>query len=591
MSPEASTIGGDQSLEELRRELAEAREQQAATAGILAAMSSSPTDPYRAFADIAASAARLCDAQISAVLQLADGTLRLLARYGTLPTVRLIGESGFPFNRGVVAARAIIDKTTIHVADVLVETKEFPESIELAQRVGHRTVLAVPLMRAGEAIGAIAIRRAQVRPFTDRQIDLLKTFADQAVIAIENTRLFEAEQASKRELKEALNNQTAISEVLSIISRTQTDMRPVFDAILVSAVQLCGADAGGICKVEGENLVCTHWRPEAPEVAAAFRESYPRPIDTTSLVGRAVVEGTVIHVSDVEAPDAPKHLAAVSKAVGFRSQLSVPILRNGEPIGVIGLVRKAPGPFTPAQINLATTFADQAVIAIENTRLFEEVQAKTGELTEALEQQTATSEVLKVISSSSGELEPVFQTIVENAVRVCDAQFGTLFRYDGKLLHRVAGVGTPAALVEFMERRGPFLPPPTSRLHDMLQTKKVQHIVDAAADAVPSVAARFGGARSLVHVPMLKDDELVGAIVIYRQEVRPFTDKQIELVNSFATQAVIAIENVRLLNELRESLQQQTATADVLKVISRATFDLPRVLDKLVESAATRSEE
>src|SRR5262245_1038180 len=242
MSPEASTIGGDQSLEELRRELAEAREQQAATAGILAAMSSSPTDPYRAFADIAASAARLCDAQISAVLQLADGTLRLLARYGTLPTVRLIGESGFPFNRGVVAARAIIDKTTIHVADVLVETKEFPESIELAQRVGHRTVLAVPLMRAGEAIGAIAIRRAQVRPFTDRQIELLKTFADQAVIAIENARLFEEVQTRTKELQESLDRQTATSEVLGVISRSPNEVQPVLDTIVATAQRLCQAE-------------------------------------------------------------------------------------------------------------------------------------------------------------------------------------------------------------------------------------------------------------------------------------------------------------------------------------------------------------
>src|SRR5262245_9349451 len=218
MSPEASTIGGDQSLEELRRELAEAREQQAATAGILAAMSSSPTDPYRVFADIAAGAARLCDAQNSAVLQLADGTLRLLARYGPLPTVRSVGKSGFPFNRGVVAARAIIDKTTIHVADLLVETKEYPESSELARRVGHRTVVAVPLMRAGEAIGAIVIRRAQVRPFTDRQIELLKIFADQAVIAIENTRLFEEVQTRTRELTQSLEQQTATSEVLGVIS-------------------------------------------------------------------------------------------------------------------------------------------------------------------------------------------------------------------------------------------------------------------------------------------------------------------------------------------------------------------------------------
>src|SRR5215510_12287473 len=206
MPSETSTVCADQPVEELRRELTAVREQQAATAGILAAMSNSPTDPYRAFADIAASAARLCDAQNSAVVQLADGKLRLLARYGPLPTVVPVGEPGVPFTRGSVIARAIIDKTTIHVADLQAETKEYPEGSELARRLGHRTIVVVPLMRAGEAIGAIGIRRAQVRPFTDRQIELLKIFADQAVIAIENTRLF-------NETKEALEQQSATSEV------------------------------------------------------------------------------------------------------------------------------------------------------------------------------------------------------------------------------------------------------------------------------------------------------------------------------------------------------------------------------------------
>jgi signal transduction histidine kinase len=307
-------------------------------------------------------------------------------------------------------------------------------------------------------------------------------------------------------------------------------------------------------------------------------------LDGSGSIIAAIHKRTHFMIEDMEAGDS--RAVEVARLRGFRSILFVPMLSKGEAIGTVNVTRQEPGSFSGEEIGLLKTFADQAVIAIENTRLFEEVQARTRELTESLEQQTATSEVLGVISSSPGELEPVFQTMLENAVRICDAQFGTLFRYDGKLLYPAAGVGTPPALAEFLKQRGSFLPPPTSRLHDMLQTRKVHHVVDAAAGAMPSVAAKFGGARSLVDVPMLKDDEVIGAIVIYRQEVRPFTDKQIELVKNFANQAVIAIENTRLLNELRESLQQQTATADVLKVISRSTFDLHKVLDTLLQSAA-----
>jgi signal transduction histidine kinase len=255
------------------------------------------------------------------------------------------------------------------------------------------------------------------------------------------------------------------------------------------------------------------------------------------------------------------------------------MLKEGELIGAVGIYRQEVRPFTDKQIELVTNFASQAVIAIENARLL-------NELRESLRQQTATAEVLQIISASPGELEPVFGAILQNAVRICEAKFGTLFRYDGRFFHRTAGTGTPAALVEFQEQRGPFRPESAGVLARVLHTKNVAHSADSAAEPNPGVATKLGGARSIVGVPMLKDNELVGAIVIYRQEVRPFSDKQIELVTNFARQAVIAIENARLLNELRESLQQQTATADVLKVISRSTFDLQAVLDTLVESAA-----
>jgi signal transduction histidine kinase/putative methionine-R-sulfoxide reductase with GAF domain len=271
---------------------------------------------------------------------------------------------------------------------------------------------------------------------------------------------------------------------------------------------------------------------------------------------------------------------------GARSLLLVPMLKDDALVGAIAIYRKEVRPFIDKQIELVRNFAAQAVIAIENTRLLSELRQRTSDLSESLEQQTATSEVLRVISSSPGELLPVFQTMLANAARICEAKFGMLFRFDGEKYEFASGIGTPPPLAELVRRRGPFVPEPNTHLYRVMCTKQVSHTTDYAVDAPDSAPVRLGGARSTVDVPMLKDGMLVGAISIYRQEVRPFTDKQIALLQNFANQAVIAIENTRLLNELRQSLQQQTATADVLKVISRSTFDLKSVLQTLVESAA-----
>jgi GAF domain-containing protein len=442
-------------------------------------------------------------------------------------------------------------------------------------------------------IGVIALVRTAVRPFTDKQIELVTTFADQAVIAIQNVRLFDEVQARTRELSEALEQQTATAEVLSVISRSPGELVPVFEAMLANATRLCEAKFGNLFLREGDafRAVAVHGPPTSyvewyrREPVLALRDIAHTPL------ARVASSKAALQIPDLTADQSyierNPRIVALVEAAGARTILGVPMLKEDELIGAIFIYRSEVRPFADKQIELVGNFANQAVIAIENVRLL-------NELRESLLQQTATSEVLQVISSSPGELEPVFQTMLANAVRVCGAKFGTLYRSEGDALRAVAMHNAPPLFADERRRNPVIRPGPDTTLGRAVTTKQAVQIADVQDEAVyygPSgftgaQLAKLAGARSVMAVPMLKENELVGAVLIYRQEVRPFTDQQIALVTNFASQAVIAIENTRLLNELRESLQQQTATADVLKVISRSTFDLQTVLKTLVESAA-----
>jgi len=559
----------------LTRERDEALEQQTATSEVLKVISSSPGELQPVFDAILANAVRLCEAKFGVLWLAETNGFRSVALHGAPPALaearrREPFVASFGLNSGV--GRVMKTKQVLHIEDYrqdLGYLERDPRVVSLVERGGARTVVITPLLKDAEAIGTLIIYRQEVRPFTDKQIALVQNFANQAVIAIENARLL-------NELREALEQQTATSEVLCVISSSPGELEPVFRAMLQNSVTICEAGFGQMFLCEGDNvrLVATIGVPTALVEFDKRRGTFqPTPGGGLDQVMRTK---QVVHIADLTSEHASYPPARLG---GARSYITVPMLKDDVLIGVIAIYRQEVRPFTDKQIALVQNFAAQAVIAIENTRLL-------NELRQSLEQQTATSEVLRVISSSPGDLEPVFQSMLHNAVRICEARFGSLFRFDGNAFHLAATVGAPAELIEVQRQRVPIGPTPGGLLDRTMRTKQISHTADARADTVVGLAAKFGGARSTFCVPMLKDDVLVGAIIIYRQEVCPFTDKQIALVQNFAAQAVIAIENTRLLNELRESLQQQTATADVLKVISRSTFDLKTVLDTLTESAA-----
>jgi GAF domain-containing protein len=570
----------------LLNELRESLQQQTATAEVLQVISGSPGELQPVFETMLQNATRLCEATSGTLALHEANDFRIVAMHG--------GPIAFRDERqrqpmihpgpGHHLARLLETRKLVHITDIATDP---PLAPSLAKFAGARTLLTVPMLKENELVGAMGLYRQEVRPFSDKQIELVQNFAAQAVIAIENARLL-------AELRESLQQQTAMSEVLRVISSSPSELAPVFQTMLANATRLCDATFGFLFLYEGDWRFRAVAMSNAPPAFAELRQREPifEASPQTGL-GRAVATRDVVHIADY-AEEAiykeQRHPAAVALAElgGARTFLVVPMLKHSEIAGAIAIYRQQVRPFTDKQIELVKSFASQAVIAIENTRLL-------NELRQSLQQQTATADVLKVISRSTFDLQTVLNTLVESATRLCHADRSAirLANKDG-LYHNVASYGFSPEHKARMER-APLKADEDSIVGRVVLRRKSVHLVDSQADPHRELAnrSRSGNTHTLLGVPLQREGTPIGVLLLQRTIVQAFTDNEIALAETFADQAVIAIENVRLFEaeqqrsrELTESLEQQTATADVLKIISRSAFDLRAVLQTLVESAA-----
>ena len=555
-------------LTERTADLTEALEQQTATSEVLQVISSSPGDLRPVFATMLEKAVRICDATFGNIFRWQDDVLHLVATHNTPPAfAEFRRRSPLRSSPQYAVGRTVATKAAVHVADLAAERpyieERDPGYVAAVELGGVRTFLAVPMLKESELIGLFTVYRQEVRPFSDKQVALVTNFAAQAVIAIENARLLNELRQRTTDLSEALEQQTATSEVLKVISGSPSDLRPVFEAMLDNATRICQASLGTMALYEngGFRHVALHGAPAAYEELRA-REPVIIPKAAQGL-GRLASTKQVIHIAD-SLSEPPEARGGLTQLAAARTLLIVPMLKEQELVGSFGIYRQEVRPFTDKQIALVQNFAAQAVIAIENARLLNELRQRTTDLSEALEQQTATSEVLQVISSSPGELDPVFAAMLASATHICEAKFGNLFLREGETFRAVAWHGE-ATYVENWRQEPLTIKTdvPDIPLARLAATKQRVYIADLRQDVAykagfaPLVTlVDKGGARTLLIVPMLKERTLVGAIAIYRQEVRPFSEKQVQLLENFAAQAVIAIENARLLGELRERTEE-----------------------------------
>ena len=556
----------------LFNETKEALEQQTASAEILKVISSSTTDTQPVFEAIVQSGLRLFPNAAVAVVLPEGNKMRMAAVATQLPAQAAAWRAGFgdSLSRDRMHGAAILDSRLVDMPDAEAEKDgPFGPGVKNFLAGGNRAITIMPMICDDTAIGAISVIRLTPGPLSEKQLALLRTFAAQAVIAIENVRLF-------NETKEALEQQTATAEILKVISGSPTDTQPVFDAIAASALRLFDGLYVTVVLARGEQIDIASADGSA-EVVAKVKGIFPMPLNRESVTGRVIVDREVQNMPDMEAPQLPELARALSRGAGVRALLGAPMLREGVAIGAIMLMRERAGAFSAKQVSLLKTFADQAVIAIANVRLFNETK-------EALERQTATAEILKVIASSPSDVQPVFEAVAASAARLCEASDAFIQLRDGDSLRYVAHHGKIMVMPIGSVRR---------ITRDFVSGRAILdgqqfHIQDYQAEKEEfpegSVTAREHGYRTILATPLLREGSAIGTIVIRRSEARPFSDKQIDLVSTFASQAVIAIQNVRLFNETKEALEQQTATAEILQVISSSPTDTQPVFEAIVQA-------